>query len=110
MSDYFDFDPNEYDPQGEDNPFAGLPGFDDSEISPDPYEQVERDVLDSFGVESFEDIIFDVTSVQPDDLRGNRFATMSDALNYLFDAGILRFSGVVLQGDEILIEVDSESP
>lgn len=92
----------------EENPFFGLEGFDEFSDS-DPYEQIERDVLDSLGIEGFDEIILDVSDAQAENLRGNRFESLQEAVTYLFDSGILRFSSVVIDDDEISIEVDADS-
>jgi hypothetical protein len=108
MSDLFDGQFSYEDLPPEENPFYGLDGFDEFSET-DPLEQIEREVLDSLGIESFEDIVFDISDSEVNDLRGNRFEDLREAILYLFDSGILRFSGVVLDGDEVMIEVDSDS-
>ena len=93
------------------NPFYGLDGFDArSRQSPDPYERIERQVLDSLGIDSFEEILIDSGNRTPEDMRGNRFESIAEAIVYLFDAGILRFSGVVVGAQEVEIEVKKGSP
>lgn len=109
MSDYFEDAPND-DEDYEDSPFADLEGWIGAEaISQDPFEQVEREVLDTFGIEDFDEILFEPSEIDPEALRGNRFESIQDAIMYLFDSGILRFSGVTLGGEETQIEVDPDS-
>lgn len=109
MSDFFD-DESSDDELYEDSPFAGLPGWvGDESFPPDPYEKIEREVLDTFGIEDFDEIIFEPDEIDVENLRGNRFESIQDAIMYLFDAGVLRFSGVVLGADEIGIEIDDDS-
>ncbi len=97
-----------FEDMGDENPFIGLPGFDTySDI--DPYERVEREVLDSLGIDSFDKIILDVSERNVENERGNRFESLREAVLYLFDAGILQFSGIVLGAEEIEIEVESDT-
>lgn len=110
MSDYFDFPPNDYDEEGDDNPFAGLPGYDDTFSDFDPFERAEREVLDTFGISSFDDIFVTRDEATLEGLRGNRFDSFEDAIWYLFDSGVLRFSGIVIDDDdEIAVDIDAES-
>lgn len=109
MSDYFDFPPNDYDSEGEENPFRGLAGYDDSFDNFDPFERAEREVLDTFGISSFDEIFFTRDTATLEGLRGNRFDSFEDAIWYLFDSGVLRFSGVVIDDDEIAVDIDAES-
>lgn len=108
MSDFPDDLYNYEDLEPEDNPFYGLGGFDEFSET-DPYEKLEKDVLDSLGIEEFDEIIFDIKDVDVENLRGNRFESLGEALTYLFDSGILRFSGIVIDDDEISIEIDSDT-
>lgn len=104
------FDAGElYEPEGEDNPFLGLDGFDKFTSEPDPYNLIEQDVMNAFGVESFDSILLDASERQIENMRGNRFESLQEAIIYLFDAGILQFSGVVVGEDEIEIEIDKDS-
>jgi hypothetical protein len=109
MSDYFDFPPNDWDGEEEENPFRDLPGWDDTPELEDPYVKATEDIMDTLGIESFDDIIFDLGDIEPDTLRGNRFESLEDAITYLFDSGLLRFSGVVLDGEEIEISIDPDT-
>lgn len=109
MSDYFD-DESSDNEDYEDSPFAGLPGWvGDEHFPPDPYEKIEREVLDAFGIEDFDEILFEPDESSIENMRGNRFESIQDAIWYLFDSGILRFSGVVLGDDEIGVEIDDDS-
>lgn len=99
-----------YPPDDPRNPFFGLDGFDARTIQPpDPYERLEKDVLDSLGIASFDEILIKASERDIESARGNRFETIKEAIVYLFDAGILRFSGVVIDDDEIEIDVDKNS-
>lgn len=92
------------------NPFFGLGGWDEQTVvPPDPYDRIEQDVLDSLGIASFDEILITATERDLESARGNRFETIKEAIVYLFDAGILRFSGVVIDDDEIEIDVDKNS-
>lgn len=108
MSELFD-DGELFEPLGEDNPFLGLDGFDEFSAEPDPYDKLERDVLDTFGIESFDSIFINADEREVANMRGNRFESIREAILYLFDAGILQFSGVVVGADEIEIEIDKDS-
>lgn len=102
-SDYEDMPDNE-------NPFYGLDGF-DGFTENDPYKEIEQDVLDTFGIESFDEIVMNIDEAQVENIRGNRFQDLREAVLYLFDAGILRFSGVVVDDDlEVAVEIEPESP
>lgn len=109
MSDYFDDDPNNYDEEGDENPFRDLPGWSDEAELEDPYIKATEDIMDNLGIEEFDDIVFDIRDADPESLRGNRFETLEEAIIYLFDAGILRFSGVVLSDHEIAVDIDAKS-
>lgn len=106
MTDYFDFPPNDWDDEEEENPMRDLPGWSDEEEIEDPYVKATEDIMDNFGIESFEDIILDFGDIDPDTIRGNRFETLQEAITYLFDSGVLRFSGVTVVDDEIEIFID----
>lgn len=93
----------------EDNPFFGLDGFDEFTEN-DPYERIEQEVLNSLGIEDFDEIILDISDAEVENIRGNRFQNLQEAITYLFDAGVLRFSGVVIAGDEIAVEIKPRSP
>lgn len=99
-----------YPPDDPRNPFYGLDGFDEKSFIPaDPHERVEKDVLDALGIASFDEILITATERDIESMRGNRFESITEAVIYLFDAGILRFSGVVIDADEVEIDVDKNS-
>lgn len=106
MTDNFDDFPNNWDDEGDYNPYKDTMGWSDEFEVEDPYEQQTQDIMDNLGIESFDDIILDLGDIDPDTLRGNRFENLQDAIVYLFDSGVLRFSGVVLEGDELEIFID----
>lgn len=92
------------------NPFFGLGGFDEKTvIPPDPMERIEREVLDALGIQSFDEILITGSERTLENARGNRFENIKEALVYLFDAGILQFSGVVIGAEEIEIEIESDT-
>ena len=100
-----------YPPDDPRNPFFGLDGFDQHSFIPaDPNERIERDVLDALGIASFDEIFVNPTERDIENIRGNRFESITEAVIYLFDAGILRFSGVVIGAEEVEIEVRKGSP
>lgn len=100
-----------YPPDDPRNPFFGLDGFDEKSFTPaDPYERIERDVLDSLGISSFNEILVTASERDLEGMRGNRFENIKEAIVYLFDAGILQFSGVIIDTEEIEIEVKPRSP
>lgn len=80
------------------NPFYGLPVGNVNTV-PDQNTGFESQVQARFGVESLGDIIIDVESVNAENLRGNRFSNLVDAIVYLHEAGILSFSDVALYED-----------
>jgi len=110
MSDYFDSYPNDYDEEGDASPFIDWSGWSDEPLTVDPYIEAEQDILDTLGIEDYDSILLDPTTLEPDELRGNRFSSLQEAITYLFDAGILRFSGVVMQEGEIMPAVKKGSP
>lgn len=105
MSDVFDGQWG-YEPDDPDNPFYGLDGFDRLTNEPDPMERIEREVLDQLGVSSFDEILITSDDRSLENARGNRFESIIEAITYLFDAGVLQFSGVVFEGDEVEIEIE----
>lgn len=107
MSDNPDFPQSEYDAMGEDSPFIDWSGWDLISAEEDPHGGIERDVLDALGIASFDEIFVNIADRNFENARGNRFETITEAIVYLFDAGILQFSGVVI-GDEIddFVEID----
>lgn len=105
MPDGFDV----YPPDDERNPFYGLYGLDEFSQAPDPYDKIERDVMDSMGIASFDDILFNSDNRNLENARGNRFSSLSEAISYLFDAGVLQFGGVVYDSVEYEVEIDSDT-
>lgn len=91
------------------SPFYGLPrGV--AQTAPDPQEQVLNEVLDQLGVNSFGEVIVDFGNVDVENLRGNRFTNIVDALVYLGQAGILQFGEVTLDDEgEIGVAIDSDT-
>lgn len=91
------------------NPFYGLP-MGDVPTEPDPNEEVLDEVLYRLGVEDFTGIVVDVDDVKLENLRGNRFANITDAIVYLAEAGILNFGQVTLDEEgEVGLGVDDDS-
>jgi hypothetical protein len=91
------------------NPYLGWNDWDEEAFEDDPYDKIEREVMDSLGIESFESILLDPTESEIENMRGNRFSSLEEAILYLFDAGILQFSGIVINQEEIEIEVESNT-
>lgn len=107
MSDIPDFPQSDYDDMGSDSPYIDWSGWDEHSPEDDPHEGIEREVLDALGIASFDEIIVLPEERNFDNARGNRFETITEAIVYLFDAGILGFSGVVVDDEsENFIEID----
>lgn len=51
--------------------------------------------LSEIGIESIDEIIVSIEDVDPTELRGVSFATVFEALEYLFAIGVLQFSAIV---------------
>lgn len=98
-----------YDDEDSDNPYLGWNDWDEEAFDTDPYDELEKQVMDSLGIESFDSILLDPSESDMENMRGNRFASLEEAILYLFDAGILQFSGVVVGGEELEIEVESDT-
>lgn len=98
-----------YPPDDPRNPFFGLDGFDEFTEEPDPHEGIEREVMDALGISDFDEILININERDLEGARGNRFESIQEAILYLFDAGVLRFSGVVIGAEEVEIEIDSDS-
>lgn len=96
-------------PDDPNNPFYGLYDFDEAPPPSDPHEAIEREVLDALGIESFDSILFEPDERTIENARGNRFESIAEAITYLFDAGVLQFSGVVVGDEEIEIEIESDT-
>lgn len=55
-----------------------------------------RALLASLGIEDAREVIIDLSNVEnPEDIRGIRFTSFEDALNFLISIGVLAFSDVV---------------
>jgi hypothetical protein len=93
MSDFDDPDDDEYENDGEEE----LP----SEEPLSEYEQALRDVLDSLGLSNIEDFhpIAQGDAEHPEDIRGDRFESLGDALIFLASIGVIDFSEVIDFGD-----------
>ena len=108
MPDYLDYNPQDYDPNDTDSGFFGDPFYDDYE--PDAADEVLTDVLDQLGIDDFDEIIVNLPDANLDDVRGNVFPDIISAIIYLYDAGIIAFSKVVIDDDEgVEIEISGES-
>lgn len=104
------FDAGElFEPEGDDNPFLGIDGFDAFTLEPDPFDALEHEVLDSLGIDTFDSILITNNERTIENARGNRFESLKEAIIYLFDAGVLQFSGVVLDEDLFEVEIDSDT-
>lgn len=110
MSDFSDFtNDNDGIVTDESSPFYGLP-IGDTRTTPDDRIGDYDDLLDRFGVNDLGDIIIRRTDATPENLRGNRFSNITDALLYLYEAGIVQFSNVAVSDDgEIQPEIDDDS-
>lgn len=82
-----------------DSPFYGLPRGVDNTVH-DPQEEVLAEVRDQLGVASISDVVIDFSDANIEELRGNRFTSIVDALVYLGQAGILQFSSVTVDDDD----------
>lgn len=80
------------------SPFYGLPRGDIDTV-PDAHDTVLGEVLDRLGIVDFSDLFVDIKDAEPEELRGNRFTNLVDAIVYLAEAGILQFGDVVLDED-----------
>lgn len=55
-----------------------------------------RAILASLGIADAQEIIIDFSSLEhPEDIRGLRFVSLEDAINFLIEIGVLSFSNVV---------------
>lgn len=98
-----------FDDDNSDNPYLGWNDWDEEAFDTDPYDEIERQVMDSLGIESFDSILLDPSERDMENLRGNRFESLQEAIIYLFDAGILQFSGVIVGAEELEIEIESDT-
>ena len=82
---------------------------DDIIAEDDPNKVIYEQVLTELGIERIDSVIIQVGEAAPENIRGNRYTTIVDALIDLHLSGILTFSRVVIDDDEIEIEVDADS-
>lgn len=110
MSDYSDFyNDNDGIVTDEDSPFFGLP-IGNTRTTPDDRIGDYQDLLDRFGVNDLGDIIVNREDAPVENLRGNRFSNIADALLYLYEAGIVQFSNVTVDDEgEVGTEIDDDS-
>ncbi len=96
MTELFDSG-QDFEPLGQDNPFYGLGSWDFFSYNPpDPYERIEKDVFEALNIDDFDGLLIRDSDVSWDELRGNRFENIREAILYLSDAGILAYGKVVL--------------
>lgn len=83
----------------------------DSGARPDNAEALLDEVLDNLGISDFDEIVVSSSQAVPENVRGNRYVNLIDAILDLHASGILRFSRAVYDYDEedFSIEVDSET-
>lgn len=98
-----------YPPDDPRNPFYGLDGFDEFSETKDPHEGIERQVMDALGIQDFDSILVLPDERTTENARGNRFSSLTEAITYLFDAGILQFSGVVIGAEELEVEIEPQT-
>lgn len=91
------------------DPFYGLP-LGEVPTEPDPNDVVFEDVLERLGVFDFSGIVVDFSEANPEQLRGNRFVNLTDAIVYLANAGILQFGQVTIDEEgELGLEIDNDT-
>lgn len=79
------------------NPFFGLFGLDENTSTPpDPYEALEEEVFHALDIDDFGGLLVSEFTVDVNELRGNRFENIREAILYLSDSGLLAFGKVVL--------------
>lgn len=62
-----------------------------------------EELLGVYGIKDFNEITINFTNdIDPTELRGDRFATLAEAIMYLHDIGVLGFSNIVYYEDEDL--------
>lgn len=57
-------------------------------------------LLREVGIDGYEQILLDITNVDPNELRGQRFDTIEEAIVFLYDIGVLSFAGLVEFDDD----------
>lgn len=91
------------------SPFYGLPTG-DVPVEQDPNDAVLDEVLDRLGIDDFAGVFVDFSDADPANLRGNRFANLTDAIVYLAEAGILQFGDVTIDEEgEIGLEIEPDT-
>lgn len=84
---------DDYDPNGED--WEGIPDTGASDPAFFLSEEA-RALLASLGIGDAQEVIIDFSSLEhPEDMRGLRFVSLEDAINFLVEIGVLVFSNVV---------------
>ena len=69
-----------------------------------------RDIMEQYGIVDFQDFVVDLSAVErPEDIRGVRFATLGEAVSFLFEIGVLGFSEIVTI-DDVYAVVIGDSP
>lgn len=98
MTDDFDF-LGDYWGDDDDGPDSG-----DWLSEPSPSEKAFIDeILAAYGIESVGEITVNFhDGIDPSELRGDRFATLAEAVMYLYDIGVLGFSDIIYYEDEDL--------
>lgn len=62
-----------------------------------------EELLGVYGIKDFNEVTINFTNdINPRELRGDRFATMAEAIMYLHDIGVLGFSNIVYYEEEDL--------
>lgn len=88
---------DDYDPEEED--FEPIP---DNGINDPAFflSEEARALLAELGISDAKEVIIDFSNVEnPEDIRGIRFTSFEDAINFLINIGVLQFSDVVLLDD-----------
>ena len=94
--------------------------YDDESLAPPPESTdfvdddavTTRDILDALGIDRFEEIVINFDKIEdPSEVRGNRFATIEEAVFFLYDIGVIAFSQVVFFEDEELfgVQIDNDT-
>lgn len=91
---------DEFDDGLYDDPFD-----DDDEWWREPQEDKEppdidvQSLLREMGIDGYEGIIVDFNDINPEELRGQRFDTLDEAIIFLHEIGVLNFGSVVEMDD-----------
>lgn len=108
-----DFDFDEFDGDGDEG-FDGEPSdYHPNEISAEEAYLIE--LAENLGLEDISQIIVNSGDVQhPEDIRGDRFTSLTDAIDYLMSLGLIGFSEIVYFEDDDLwgaaVPDDSANP